>query len=575
MDTVTSRSNVIDYSNKRLLAENMEWLADFERGKGRKPRVLGIGNLANNAYKNALALRAIGVECDVMCNDYYHAMACPEWESGQFLVSGLSLTAPDWSACNLQGFERPEWFAQGSFGTCLEYLIARNEGSEARAMLWDRLATETRKEGKDILSTPIPDLIELFGAQIIAQRLSGQHDRLGLPGVLDANSLYWLYVSIFIAKHRLDRLFGKYDAVICYGTNGLFPLVSATVPYIAYEHGTIRELPFDGTLAGQICALVYKAASNVLITNCDNIIAAQRLGLDEIRFVPHAILEDWRLQPRDEMLRRSLLANDAFDFVVFSASRQHWSQVKSLSWEKANDVLIRGFAEFVKRIRPRARLVLVDWGISIGASKELIRDCGIERNVLWVEPMSVPMVGAYSTASDVVADQFLIGAWGAFMPIGLMLGVPTMSYVNEEVHRWCFPEMPPILNARTDEDVCQLLGEITNPQHAREVSRASVRWYDSYHSMAVVADRLLDATRSAIEKCQTRRDTTLEMEPPIYWLANHLHAKVTGLEQVFASLELLSRTNAARLDELRWVFRIGNRLKPLWSLVRKAFGGRC
>ena len=56
-----------------------QWLSDFREAEGRAPRVLHIGNIANNAYLNAKILNRRGFECDVICYDYYHIMGCPEW----------------------------------------------------------------------------------------------------------------------------------------------------------------------------------------------------------------------------------------------------------------------------------------------------------------------------------------------------------------------------------------------------------------------------------------------------------------------------------------------------------------
>jgi glycosyltransferase involved in cell wall biosynthesis len=604
MQAKPMESNALaDHSNERSYTVNMEWLASFEYEHGRKPRILGIGNLANNGFKNAIALRALGIECDVMCNDYYHVMASPEWECVDFTLAGLDMAAPDWRKCDLQDYKRPDWFAQGFYYTCIEYLIAKNENSKLAEHLRSCLENETHTGGRTIEVAEIPDQLDAFSAQLVAQRLSGLFDRLGLPGVLNANDLYRVYQSHFFTQRRLDRLFSHYDVVIGYATSGFFPLISSTVPYIAYEHGTIRELPFDGTLAGNICALVFKAANNVAITNCDNIVAAQRLQLSEFRFVPHAILEDWRHEGRNSELRQTLLDQGKYDLVVFSASRQHWTPAKIVSWEKGNDILIRGFAAFVKTKRPRARLVMVEWGETVAASKALIAQCDIEDNVLWVEPMSVRRIGAYVAASEVLADQFLIGAWGALMPIGMMHGVPTLIYVNEDVHRWCFREMPPVLNAQTEEDVCRLLEEVTIPERAREIGEASARWYDEFHSMKVVAERLLDAGRSAIEGHKARRGATMDMEPPIYWLGSklrHVEAQVelatenilklrreseANETELLASLRFIeaqvgvaagrilkleseSERNTTKLLALGWVLRLGARLRQILSFIR-------
>lgn len=119
----------------------LDWVQDFRRRHGRAPRILHIGNVANNAYLNAKFLNARGFDCDVICHDYRHIMACPEWEDAEFQVAGLDHNAPDWHAANARGFERPSWFVQGPQVLCLDYLLARRTGRASQARrLWRELA---------------------------------------------------------------------------------------------------------------------------------------------------------------------------------------------------------------------------------------------------------------------------------------------------------------------------------------------------------------------------------------------------------------------------------------------------
>ena len=68
----------------QLSSANRQWLADFLATHHRAPRVLHIGNIANNAYNNSKLLIEAGVDNDVLCYDYYHTMGCPEWEDADF-----------------------------------------------------------------------------------------------------------------------------------------------------------------------------------------------------------------------------------------------------------------------------------------------------------------------------------------------------------------------------------------------------------------------------------------------------------------------------------------------------------
>ena len=88
-------------------------LENFKVLHGHKPRVLHIGNIANNAYNNAKLLNELGFDCDVLCPNYYHIMGSPEWEDANIIGDIADQFQPDWTSVNLNGFERPHWFIQG------------------------------------------------------------------------------------------------------------------------------------------------------------------------------------------------------------------------------------------------------------------------------------------------------------------------------------------------------------------------------------------------------------------------------------------------------------------------------
>ena len=100
-------------------------LRAMEMRLGRKIRVLHIGNIANNAFHNAKLLLKAGIECDVLCYDYYHMMGCPEWEDADFDGDIGNDFRPNWAGVNLNGYQRPRWFVQGPLGVCMDYLEAR------------------------------------------------------------------------------------------------------------------------------------------------------------------------------------------------------------------------------------------------------------------------------------------------------------------------------------------------------------------------------------------------------------------------------------------------------------------
>lgn len=302
------------------------------------------------------------------------------------------------------------------------------------------------------------------------------------------------------------ELCSYYDVVIGYAMDGLYPLLSGKRPYVAYEHGTIRNIPFEDTQFGRICALVYHEADAVVITNCDNILAAGKLQLTQHRFIPHPINEDWLRDRKWRRLRRKLQANLQADFLVFHPPRQHWEAMRHPDWEKGNDIFLRGFARFVREVCPSAAAICVAWGKTLQESKDLIAELGITDRVLWIDPQPTAKMTRFLRAADVVADQFYLGAFGGIMPKAMVYGRPSLIYLNEQRHEWCFPEMPPVCNTRTPDEVFAALCRLRHdPGYTRRLIKDGLRWYSKYHSSEVVTRGFCDILRAVTGLDETER----------------------------------------------------------------------
>lgn len=512
------------------------WLESFHVQHGRSPRLLHIGNIANNAYLNAKLLNRAGLDCDVLCYDYYHIMACPEWEDADYLGNIQSDFYPTWTQVDLRGFERPGWFAQGPLLACMDYLMARRAGRADAKTLWDSLCEQREHacanlRGKVRAPTRVEKLKKLAGKlarkfwklpYILAQRNRKLHWAIlnamtfGQSKFIRAvrrvcNEFQTVFpdrsdrlmptdlVQMVHIFPRWSALLHQYDMVVGYATDGQYPMIVGDVPYVAFEHGTIRNIPFEPTLQGRLCALTYRLSNQAFITNCDNRLAAEKLRLPRCRFVPHPINEDVHPTADPSGIRKLIREQLDADFIVFHPSRQHWSAQRNTDWDNGNDILIEGFARFVREVNPKAGAVFVVWGQTVAQSRELIDKLGITNRVMWIPAQPTPRMNAYVRASDALADQFVIGAFGSTMPRGLMVGTPNLIYLDEELHRWCMPEMPPIVNVRTPEEVFAALTRLYKEQgYARQVVDAGVAWYGKYHSIRVVADAFVSAVREAV-----------------------------------------------------------------------------
>jgi len=536
----------------QLDGQGAAWLKRFEAAHRRPLRVLHIGNVANNAYLNAKILNARGVDCEVVCYDYYHIMACPEWEDADFTGPIRDQFYPDWEAVRLNGFRRPAWFAQGPMRSSIAYLRAKRRGRSLASRFWWHYLRARRwytctpmlsgwRRAVNALRAGLPGRVlrrlkhaARWGCTVpgaIARRmkraLTTQCSVLSTQCSVPSTPTGWSFdrsteeliarfAEVFpertdrlaaadLARNRLacawwHKLLPQYDVVVGYAVEGRWPLLAGARPYLAYEHGTIRNIPFEDSELGRVCAITYRLADGVLITNCDNIRSVDRLRLAKYRFIPHPVNEDLSgdRTSADE-LRAELRARLDSDFVVFHPPRQHWEPRRHPDWEKGNDILIRGFARFVKEVNPRAGAVLVEWGQTIRQSKDLIASLGIADRVLWIPPQPNVAMIRYTRACDLLADQFFLGAFGSTMPKALLHGCPAMLYLDESRHRWCFPEMPPVVNAGTPEEVFEGLARLyREPDYAHDLAARGREWYAKYHSNHVIAESFLDAFREAL-----------------------------------------------------------------------------
>lgn len=462
----------------------------FAEATGRPPRILHVGNIANNAYNNAKLLRCRGFSCDVLSNDFYQLMACPEWEDADFTASFSDPYRPDWSTVNLHGFKRPRWFVQGTLLTSLLYLWAiRHRVHPATEVLWGLIENQRRAIAQN------GDMRDV-AVGVLAESLLG--DKLE-PFDFDARVSVLVQEFTIRYPERSDKLTAEdlepwrwcmpywrlvlqqYDAVIGYGC-GPIPLMLSGMPYLAFEHGTLREVPFEPDANGRSTALAYALADWVFVTNSDCTEKAERLGVRGYTFINHPYDEDHGLDltGADE-LRHELQSLLDADFLVFFPTRQDWVDGGTFG-NKANDRLLNAFVELRHR-RLRIGMVCCEWGEDVDASKNLLQNAGVAKHVLWSPPLGVVRFIRHCRACDVVADQFAIGAFGGIFFKALAAGATVCSFLDEATMIQRYGEVPPLLNCHTTDEITRKLQAVYDDHEQLEgLALTGREWIKRHHA---------------------------------------------------------------------------------------------
>ena len=276
-------------------------------------------------------------------------------------------------------------------------------------------------------------------------------------------------------------LFNHYDIIIGYSTDPILPYL-AGVPYFAFEHGTLREIPFRTSAQGRLTALAYHHAEHVFVTNFDCLGNAEVLCGERHSFINHPYDEDHGLavQGVDE-LRRELCKVLQADFLVFFPTRHDWIAGTGYA-DKANEEFLGAFC----RLRARGHrigMVCCAWGKNVEESKRLLSDKGCLDYVKWCEPMGVVRFDRMSRACDLVADQFKLGAFGGVTFKALAVGVPVCSYLDPALLAGLYPRLPPVINCRTEEEIVTELADLIGSRDKLQaLGQASRSWIKQYHS---------------------------------------------------------------------------------------------
>jgi glycosyltransferase involved in cell wall biosynthesis len=147
------------------------------------------------------------------------------------------------------------------------------------------------------------------------------------------------------------------------------------------------------------------------------------------------------------------------DVLIFHSPRHAWKNMSNSLHNKGNDILFKGFAEFSKNNpQIKACLVTMEYGPGVADSKNLIKELNIEPKVKWFPLMFRKDLMVALSLADLGAGQFTIGGvtYGTIME-SLLMGKPVMGFRDDESCKDHYPELYPILNVKTSDEITRSL----------------------------------------------------------------------------------------------------------------------
>ncbi len=164
---------------------------------------------------------------------------------------------------------------------------------------------------------------------------------------------------------------------------------------------------------------------------------------------------------------------------------------------KHNERFFYALAQFVK-VDTNIHAIVLDRGADRQVAKKIVRDLGLTEYVTFIPPMTEAQRIEYLQMADVVIDQFDPGSFGLGAIETLLVGKPLITYFRNDFIAGSYADNPPVLNARTAEEISKRLLEVRDHLLRKNISASARQWALKYHSREAVIPKLTQLYRATL-----------------------------------------------------------------------------
>lgn len=155
---------------------------------------------------------------------------------------------------------------------------------------------------------------------------------------------------------------------------------------------------------------------------------------------------------------------------LFSASRHVWSNISNNNADiKGSDIVIQAFSSYISTTHDiRTKLVLIEKGSDLRYSKELCKNLGIEKQIVWVKEMKRDELNEYYQGASICFGQFGTPVITGSVVEPLANGTVVISYIGEESKVVPYYDvMPPVINTKDVEVIADTIKMLINNHNYR------------------------------------------------------------------------------------------------------------
>jgi len=340
------------------------------------------------------------------------------------------------------------------------------------------------------------------------------------------------YMPIDIAKVKCTLV--DFDYIVC---SGIAPAILHKIGrradiYYPYSTGveflgnidTVKRMSFIKRIYGHIGRKwqSFGLQRSRFILNAEMSVTADVLRRHGLPFIPLAIPMVYNREVNDSgnyspEIAETISVFNEQDFIIFSHARHFWKNPSNIAKEdwsesKNTDWLINAFASFLqKRPKLRSKLVFLEYGPDVEASKELISRLGIGTHILWLKKMPRKNLMVLLNYSTVGVGEFRTQEkiiWGGTAWEVLAAGKPLLQSLNFEGHKFQesfgYPP-PPMLQVRNQEDILAHLQDLADhPEKGKEMGRGAREWFNQHNGIGL-AEQWLNLLNEPLANAQSKK----------------------------------------------------------------------
>ena len=168
--------------------------------------------------------------------------------------------------------------------------------------------------------------------------------------------------------------------------------------------------------------------------------------------------------------------------------------------DQGNDRLLHGVRAALDE-GTAIELVLVAWGRDLEASRHLVEELELGDVVRWMDTMRKEALWHEYLNSHVIADQFVLPAFGGVTFEALALGRRVITSLNVDLAVEFFAEAPPVLVASGPPEVAAALQRVAgDPDDLAGIGQQGADWFEQRHSSERIVELQLRAYRRMLDR---------------------------------------------------------------------------